>query len=158
MHRPFTGHVRQRRPNSSRPTSLQASPRERAVDLRKGGRLRIPGSFIDDTNRPKQLKQGRESCDRRCASHHLKRVTRAMPMRPSRLDDGARAGLSVDPGQSASSSLRILDQQLTGKTARSTREAPGSGTLSAGIAAATPRESLLLICCRCSKQSQICSS
>src|SRR5271165_3104965 len=50
LHRLLTGHVRQRRPSSSRPTSQQASLRVRAVDLRKGGRLRIPRSFIGDAS------------------------------------------------------------------------------------------------------------
>jgi hypothetical protein len=47
LHRLFTGHVGQRRPLSSRPTSLQASLGERAGALKNKGLLRIPRYFID---------------------------------------------------------------------------------------------------------------
>ena len=126
-HRPFTGHVRQRRPHSSRPTSRQASLSERAVDLRKGGRLRILRSFIGDASWCGAAEAWREGCDGRCASHHVKRVTRAMLMRPSLLYDGALAGLRVDPGQSAAfSSSSFLTSMTAGSAGCGTIEKSSS--------------------------------
>ena len=46
LHRRLTGHVGQRRPLSSRPTSWQASLREHAREIRKSSRLRVSLCFI----------------------------------------------------------------------------------------------------------------
>ena len=46
LHRRLTGQVGQRRPPSSRPTSRQASLRERVREIRKSSRLRVSLCFI----------------------------------------------------------------------------------------------------------------
>jgi len=46
LHRRLTGHVGQRRPLSSRPTSWQASLREHAREIKKSSRLRVSRCFI----------------------------------------------------------------------------------------------------------------
>jgi hypothetical protein len=107
LHRLFTRHVEQRRPLSSRRTSLQASLSERAGELRKKGRPRIPRYFIDRASVERLKRAGR--LRQRVRFTSLMGVTRALPIAvfpASRL--ACCRSLCVDPNQSAQSSLRIF--------------------------------------------------
>ena len=69
----------ERRPLSSRPTSLQASLSERARELRKKGRLRIPRYFIDGASSCGAAEAGGKAATEGTL-HILMGVTRALPI------------------------------------------------------------------------------